>query len=87
MDRHEGDKDRVAAPEPYRRDVRVIRVVALLTIVVGAALWIWTVEGFRRIADTLNIGKTDNEVLDATPGAFGSVVSLAMMRRTYWAST
>ena len=38
MDRREDDEDRVAAPEPYWRDIRLIRVVALLAFVVGAVI-------------------------------------------------
>ena len=75
MDRREDDEDRVAAPEPYWRDIRLIRLVALLGFVVGAVIYVCTVSGSRRTGDTLTIGQVDAEVLDPNPGVFGIIAS------------
>jgi hypothetical protein len=34
---------------------------------------VWTVDSFRRTADTITIGKVTAEVLDPTPGQFGAI--------------
>jgi hypothetical protein len=35
--------------------------------------WLWIVEGYRRTGKTITIDGTDFEILDETPGAFGSI--------------
>jgi hypothetical protein len=35
--------------------------------------WIWIVQGYRRTGRSLNIGGRDFEVLDNSPGAFGTI--------------
>jgi hypothetical protein len=70
MDRPEDDGDRIAAPKPYWRDIRVIGVVAFL---VAVATWLMVSNGYWRTPEHLTIDGIKHAIWPDS-GTFGSVI-------------